>query len=203
MKSYWKAQYYLPVLAFVFIVFYALFLISGGEVRVESRRDSLDRGGTGYFLFYRLFKQLGYPVRRWYEAELPEKGGCLFYFDYYAGEPDREAIAQMTAWIERGNRLFLVGIHADTDPILERRVDSGPAWEVTISKKLTAQPLNVSFPRSRCLIPGSGDEVLIQSESGALLLKRRLGSGQVYLFAQYFIFCNYLNYIVTHITWMW
>jgi hypothetical protein len=190
MKSYWKAQYYLPVLGFVFIVFYVLYLLIGGEVGAEPRRDSLDRSGTGYFLFYRLFKQLGYPVRRWYDAELPEKGGCLFYFDYYPGEPDPETLERMMAWVKRGNRLFLVGIHADTDPVLEYRVVSGPAREVAISKKLTTQPLEISFPRSNCLMPGSGAEVLIRSESGALLVNGRLGSGRVYIFADNNLFVN-------------
>jgi len=190
MKQYLKAQYYLPVIAFVFISLYALFLITGGETRVRERRSSLNRGGGGYFLFYRLFKQLGYKLQRWYEADLPKKAGCLIYYDYYPGGLDQDTVDAMVKWVKQGNFLFLVGIHADTDPVFYRRVDSGPAHDVMISKKVTSEPHAFSFSSSNCFEAEAGDEVLMSSESGALLIRRSLGSGSVYLFADNNLFIN-------------
>jgi len=190
MKQYLKAQYYIPVIAFVFISLYALFLISGGETRVRERRSSLNRDGGGYFLFYKLFKELGYKLRRWYEAELPKKVGCLIYYDYYPGGLDQDTVDAFVKWVKQGNLLFLVGIHGDTDPVFYRRVDSGPARDVMISKKVTSEPHAFSFTSSNCFEAGAGDEVLMSSESGALLIRRSLGSGRVYLFADNNLFIN-------------
>ncbi|MGD2088102.1 MAG: DUF4350 domain-containing protein [Candidatus Aminicenantes bacterium] len=190
MKQYLKAQYYLPVIAFVFISLYALFLISGGETRVRERRSSLNQGGGGYFLFYKLFKQLGYKLRRWYEAELPKKVGCLIYYDYYPGGLDQDTIDAIVKWVKQGNVLFLVGVHGDSDPVFYRRVEAGPARNVMISKKVTSEPHSFSFSFSNCFAAEAGDEVLLSSETGALLIRRSLGSGLVYLFADNNLFVN-------------
>ena len=190
MKQYLKAQYYIPVIAFVFISLYALFLVSGGETRVRERRSSLNRGGGGYFLFYKLFKQLGYKLRRWYEAGLPKKVGCLIYYDYYPGGLEQDTVDAIVKWVKQGNFLFLVGIHTNTDPVFYRRVEAGPARDVKISKKLTSEPHAFSFSFSRCFEAKAGDEVLMSSESGALLIQRSLGSGRVYLFADNNLFVN-------------
>jgi hypothetical protein len=190
MKQYLKAQYYIPVIAFVFISLYALFLITGGETRVRERRSGLSRGGGGYFLFYKLFKQLGYQVRRWYESGLPKKVGCLIYFDYYPGELDQETVDAIVKWVKQGNFLFLVGIHSNTDPVFYRRVEAGPARDVMISKKITSEPHSFYFSFSNCFEAEAGDEVLVSSESGALLIQRSLGKGRVFLFADNNLFVN-------------
>ena len=190
MKQYFKAQYYIPVIAFVFISLYALFLITGGEARVRERRSSLNQGGSGYFLFYKLFKQLGYQMRRWYEPELPKKVGCVIYFDYYPGKLEQDSIDAIVNWVKQGNFLLLVGIHANSDPVLKRRVAAGPAHDVEISKKITSASHEFSFSNSSFLEAESGDEVLISSESGALLIERSLGSGKVFLFADNNLFVN-------------
>jgi hypothetical protein len=195
MKQYLKAQYYIPVIAFVFISLYALFLITGGETRVRERRSSINRRGGGYFLFYKLFKELGYKLRRWYEAELPKKVGCMIYYDYYPGGLDRDRVDAIIKWVRQGNFLFLVGIHGGTDPIFYRRVEAGSAQDVMISKKVTSEPHAFSFSFSNFIETKVGDEVLMSSESGALLIRRSLGSGVVYLFADnnLFINRNFLN----------
>jgi hypothetical protein len=190
MKRYLKAQYFIPVIAFVFISLYALFLITGGETRVRERRSSINRGGGGYFLFYKLFKELGYKLRRWYEAELPKKVGCLIYYDYYPGGLDRDSIDAIVKWVRQGNFLFLVGIHGGTDPVFYRRVEAGPAQDVMISKKVTSEPHAFSFSFSNFFETKTGDEVLMSSESGALLIRRSLGSGRVYMFADNNLFVN-------------
>lgn len=190
MKQYLKAQYYIPVIAFVFISLYALFLITSGEARVRERRDSLSRGGGGYFLFCKLFKQLGYQMRRWYESGLPKKVGCLIYFDYYPGGLDQESVDAIVKWVKQGNFLFLVGIHSTTDPVFYRRVVAGPARNVVISRKITSESHAFSFSFSNCFEAKSGDEVLMSSESGALLIQRSLGRGRVYLFADNNLFIN-------------
>lgn len=190
MKQYLKAQYFIPVIAFVFISLYALFLISGGETRVRERRSSINRGGGGYFLFYKLFKQLGYKLRRWYEAELPKKVGCLIYYDYYPGGLDQDKVDDIIKWVKQGNFLFLVGIHGGTDPVFYRRVEAGPAQDVIISKKVTTEPHAFSFTISNFFETKASDEVLMSSESGALLIRRSLGSGMVYLFADNNLFVN-------------
>ncbi len=190
MKQYLKAQFYIPVIAFVFIALYALFLIMGEETGVRERRVSINRGGGGYFLFYNLFKRLGYKMRRWYEAELPKKVGCLIYYDYYADELDQGTVDAMVKWVKQGNFLFLVGIHADTDPVFYRRVEVGPARDIMISKKVTSESPAFSFSSSNCFEAQAGDEVLLSSESGALLIRRSLGRGGVYLFADNNLFVN-------------
>jgi len=190
MKQYLKAQYYIPVIAFVFISLYAVFLITGGEGQVRERRSSLNRGGGGYFLFYKLFKDLGYKLRRWYEVELPKKVGCLIYYDYYPDGLDQDTVDAVVKWVRQGNCLFLVGIHGGTDPVFYRRVDSGSARDVMISKEITSEPHLFSFSYSNYFEAETGDEVLMSSESGALLIRRSLGSGRVYLFADNNLFIN-------------
>jgi hypothetical protein len=178
------------VIAFVFIALYTLFLITGGDVQVQERPSSLHQGGNGYFLFYKLFQQLGYQMRRWYEAELPKKGGCLLYLDYFFRDRHRETIDKIVKWVKEGNTLFLVGVKANTDSVFYRRVNSGPAQDIKISKEVTSGSFKFSFSYSRYVEPKTDDVVLMRSESGALLIRRPMGDGWVYLFADNNLFVN-------------
>ena len=192
IKKYLNAQYYLPVIAFFFIFLYTLFLIIGQDVPVQSRRNTFNKEGSGYFFFYKLFERLDYKFERWYDADPPEESGCLVYFDYYPAAED--ILQQIVKWVKRGNVLFIAGINTEYDPVFFRKIHLGPAREVEISESLIPgefpQPLPFSFSRSRFLKTSAGDKTLIRSESGALLIQRSLGKGQVYLFPDSNLFVN-------------
>ena len=183
MKQYLKAQTMIPAILFVFIVLYALFLLTGGETQIRQRRGSLNHGENGYSLFHTLYKKLGYKFRNWYEAEPPKEGGCLFYFDYHPEEVKPETMSAIISWVKRGNWLFLVGVHGETDPVLNRRVKTGPALDIKVSNKVSEEPLQISFPASKFLEKRMEDDVLAFGESGPLVIASPLGKGKVYLFA--------------------
>lgn len=190
IKRYLKAQYYIPAIAFFFIFLYALFLVTGEEVPVQNRRNSFNKGGSGYFLFYKLFKRLNYKFERWYEAEPPGDFGCLVYFDYYPR--DKEILERILKWVRQGNILFLAGVNAGYDPVFSGEIASGPAREVKIAKTMGSETpqMTFSFTNSRYLKPGPGDRVLLRSESGALAIQRPLGRGKVFLFPDNKLFVN-------------
>jgi len=190
MKRYLHAQYYIPVIAFFFIFLYILLLLTGEEVPGQSRGNTFNKSGSGYFFFYKLFKRLDYKFERWYEAEPPGESGCLVYFDYFPG--DKEILDRVVKWVKQGNVLFLAGINADYDPIRSRKVAFGPSMDVEISKSLGAEvkPLPFSFSGSQYFKSLLGDSILMRSESGALLIERSLGRGRVFLFADNNLFVN-------------
>jgi hypothetical protein len=194
VKPYFKAQYLATAVAFFFIFLYALYLITGQEVRLRKREGTFSKGDSGYFLFYKLFKQLGYKFQRWYEAgppTRPAKNGCLVYFDYNG--KDIDSMEPILNWVRQGNSLIMVGIHTPTDPIFSIAIGHGPAQHVSFSKELTSEPLTFSFHSGKYLkLQYSDNEyaVLLRSESGALVIRYKLGRGVVYLFPDNNIFIN-------------
>jgi hypothetical protein len=194
VKPYVKAQYLAAAIVFFFIFLYALYLITGREARLQKREGTFSKGGSGYFLFYKLFKRLGYKFQRWYEAgppTSPTKNGCLVYFDYNG--KDIDSMEPILNWVKQGNILIMVGIHTPTDPIFSIAIDRGPARHITVSKELTSGPLTFSFHSGKYLNPQYRDNeyaVLLRSESGALVTRHGLARGVVYLFPDNNLFIN-------------
>ncbi|MCP4151795.1 MAG: DUF4350 domain-containing protein [bacterium] len=188
MKKYLKAQYLVPVTAFFILVLYAFFIISGSTPQTRDRQNSYNKDHNGYFLFYNLFRRLDYKFHRWFKETPPEKGGCLFYFDYYGG--DKKTVERLTQWVSKGNTLFLVGINTPVDPVFARQMGFGLAERVAVATEISSEPISFYFRSSRTLIPESGDTVLLHCESGALMTRHAMGAGHVYLVPDNRLFIN-------------
>lgn len=189
MKRYLKARYYIPLTGFFLVILYVLFSLTGVRTAVKQRKNTFNRSGSGFFYFYRLFQQLDYGLKRWYEVKPPAEKGCLVYFDYF--KKDNPNLLGILDWVREGNVLILAGIHTPTDPIFSGRIRFGPTGNVTVSPGLTSQRLTFSFSRSRCLETADGDTPLVWGESGALLTRKPLGKGTVYLFPDNNLFVNW------------
>ncbi len=186
VKTYLKLQYILPVTGLFFVMLYVVFLLTGGEILMEGRRNSFDRGNSGFFYFFRLFKQMDYQLKRWYEAGPPEgKYGCMVYLDYYPNH--RKLLEGILKWVKQGNVLFIAGIHDDVDPVFSRKLRYGTSWEV---EAVGDREYFFSFSTSRFFQAQPGDAELMRSESGTLVIRRQLGNGMVYLFADNNLFIN-------------
>ena len=188
MKRYLKAQYYIPLTGFFLVVLYVLFSLTGERTMVKHRKNTFNKSGSGFFYFYRLFKQLDYGLKRWYQVNPPAEKGCLIYFDYY--EKNKPGLGALLDWVREGNVLILAGIHTPTDPVFSGRIRSGPTGSVTVSPDLTSEALTFSFSRSRYLETVDGDAPLVRGESGALLTRKSLGKGTVFLFPGNNLFVN-------------
>lgn len=192
IKPYLKAQYLVPLTALFFVFLYAFYQVTGsGEAAVRQRRNSISRDGSGYFYFYKLFKDLDYRFKRWYKEELPEVEKdmkCMVYFDYRQG--DEEKIKPLLEWANKGNVLFIVGVHTGFDPVLSRRIVTGRPKKITVSRRVTTAPLRLSFYHGRHLKAGAKDDVLINSDIGALLLRHPMNMGEVYIFPENRWFVN-------------
>lgn len=186
IKHYVNPHYLLPAVGLFFVALYLVFSFTGGDRPGEGRRNSFNKYDTGYFLFYTLFKELGYNMNHWYEEEMPKKNGCMIYFDYFPG--DKERMDAIVEWVKKGNTLVIAGIHAENDPIFSYKIKNGPAYNVTVNNK--NKKFNFSFRSSRCLTAGNEDKVILSSESGALLIERNLGYGSVLLFPDNKLFIN-------------
>lgn len=191
IKHYINAGYLLPALGIFFISLYLIFSLTGGDRRGEGRRNSFNKYDTGYFLFYTLFKNLGYKVNHWYDEEMPVKYGCMIYFDYYEGDKERMEIIK--EWVKKGNTLILAGIHAEEDPIFSHKIKQGKAFGVTGGN--TNKNYEFSFSNSLYIEAEKEDKVILSSESGALVIERRLEFGTVLLFPDnnFFINANFNN----------
>jgi hypothetical protein len=183
-KDYFKPRLLLPGLALIFVFLYTLFIFTGRDMQEQGRRNSFHRGDSGYFLFYRLFKKLGYRFSRWYEAEPPERYGVLVYLDYL--NEDKELLDGILKWVRRGNVLLLAGIQSNRDPVFSRRIGFGPA----LRAESTLGEHSFSFMMSRFIEAGEKDDVLIECESGALGIWRSYGEGTVYIFPDNNLFNN-------------
>jgi len=187
VKSYLKLQYILPMTGLFFVILYTVFLLTGGDILPESRRSSFDRGNSGFFYFFRLFKQMDYQLKRWYEAEPPEgKYGCMVYLDYYPN--DRTLLEGILKWVKQGNVLFIAGIHDNVDPVFSRKIRYGRSLEV---EAVGDREYAFSFSTSRFFQAQIGDAELMRSESGTMVIHRQLGNGRVYLFADNNLFINH------------
>lgn len=183
-KEVFKPRILLPGLALIFVFLYTLFVLTGGDIPVQGRRNSFNRGDSGYFLFYRLFKDLGYNLIRWYEATPPDKPGLMIYFDYL--NEDKDLLDGVLKWVRRGNMLVLAGIQSKRDPVFSRPLGFGPARKVDSM----LDDSNFAFSWSRYLEAEPKDEVLLSSESGALCIMKGYGEGMVFLFPDNNIFIN-------------
>jgi hypothetical protein len=170
-----------------FVMLYTVFLLTGGDILLESRRSSFDRGNSGFFYFFRLFKQMDYQLKRWYEAEPPEgRYGCMVYLDYYPN--DRKLLEGILKWVKQGNVLFIAGIHDNVDPVFSRKIRYGRSLEV---EAVGDREYAFSFSTSRFFQAQPGDAELMRSESGTMVIHRQLGNGRVYLFADNNLFINH------------
>ncbi len=188
MKGFLKTRYVLPAVGLLLVMLYQLALMVGGEVRPSRRNSTKDRSYFGYFLFYNVFKQLGYRVTRIYDRELPAQWGCMFFFDYYP--EDKQELQRLQEWVREGNVLVLVGVHHSREPVFSRAIHYGPCKKIRTSEELSSGELRFSFTRGNHLEELDGDLVVIRSESGSLLTTGELGDGRVYIFPDTGFFAN-------------
>ncbi len=172
-KRYHKAQYLIPA-AGLFIVavytFMSIFGFCGGQA---SPTQSLQP--DGYLLFYELCKELEFAIDRWYADTPPQTEGCLIFLDF---TPDlQRRIPKLKSWVEKGNTLIMVGIHADADPIFGRKLENKQSVKLALPGK--ADPL--SLHEARHIAAEEKDTIHVQSSAGSLWISLPLGKGSVHL----------------------
>lgn len=188
IKPYLKAQYIFPLLAFFIIFIYTFYEVTGSGENIQKSQNTFNRGSRGYFYFYKLFKELDYKFKRWYKKGPPPGQGCMVYFDFMPG--DEKKLEPLLEWVKKGNILFMVGLYSSHDPVFIRRILTGQPEKIIVSLEVSGEPLQLNFFYGRHLDHFSFDDILISSNIGALLMRRPLGQGMIYIFPDNYWFSN-------------
>lgn len=104
----------LPVLGIIGLLLVMLYFLLSNLNQGSTADDPSSR--DPYYLFTKLYKNLGYPVINHYPRRLPKpREDLLIYFDYDGNRKELKKI--LTRWVNQGGTLWIAGIEGNTDPI--------------------------------------------------------------------------------------
>jgi len=152
--------------------------------------DSVDRVQQvgPYSLFYRLYKNLGYRLKKLNATTLPnQQGDLLIYLDC---NPNKEDLNNLiNQWVKPGGSLLIAGINDDYDPFCSAKVNTSRVNSIYI-KKESRHRQTILKPNGKQLkhLPENNDwalkNAIVFSEQGPLLYHTTQGAGSIYVLTE-------------------
>jgi hypothetical protein len=175
------------IIASLLIALYTLLMITGYSGVERDIRNTENKTFFGFYIFYKLMKNLGYKVEQW-DGLGTLRDGILIFFNY--DESHHRFIPDIERWVRSGNTLFFMGLDSKTDPLFGYDIVQGEYSEVNINKKLQEDVEDISFQTTTYLEHGKNGEILIGNTEGTLLVEEKLGGGEVYILSDNSLFSN-------------
>ncbi len=188
MKALMRFNIIIPITALFFVVIYAFLLLLGiRSVNTENKQTS-NTSHYGFSYIYRLLKELGYKVKRVSSYRIESGKNCFIMINNeFKNDVERK---QVLSWVKGGGVLFLIGEMGSERINSEYKLKTGSIQNISFKKGMGKDVKNLNYNYGSYFVGVSEENILVNSNQGALIIKVKTGKGVIFAAAGASFFNN-------------